>query len=250
MQNRSVTLGQCGFFSAENGEGVEEMHYPDMEQAEMMPEAEKLLHEKRLVGFYLSRHPLSPYRRDWQAFATLLLDSKEVVAARQYKVIGVIVSVKHHQDKKGKQMLFGCLEDFTGKADFTVFASLYEQYGHHFKPEEVVMLVAEGEVSGGILKLLVREVVPIKKVRHALVKKVILKIDADDQMQLEKLEKVKKIFNAAKGGTPVEFEVKAQSGDNIETITLFARSTPVDPSESTLEKLEEILGADNVRISG
>ncbi|MEI7694555.1 MAG: DNA polymerase III subunit alpha [Chlorobium sp.] len=250
MQNRSVTLGQCGFFSAENGDGVEETHYPDMDQAEMMPEAEKLLHEKRLVGFYLSRHPLSPYRRDWQAFTTLQLQAKEVVASKQYKIIGVIVSVKHHQDKKGKQMLFGCIEDFTGKADFTVFASLYEQYGHLIKPEEVLMLVAEGEVSGGMLKLLVREVVPIKKVRHTLVKKIILKIDADDQMQLEKLEKVKKIFDLGKGGTPVEFEVKAQSGDNIETITLFARSTPVDPSESTLEKLEEIFGPDNVRISG
>ena len=250
MQNRSVTLGQCGFFSAEDGDGVEESHYPDMDSAEMMPEAEKLLHEKRLVGFYLSRHPLSPYRRDWQAFATLQLDSKEVVAAKQYKVIGVVVSVKPYQDRKGKQMLFGCIEDFTGKADFTVFASLYEQYGHLIKPEEVLMLVAEGEVSGGMLKLLVREVVPIKKVRHNLVKKIVLNIDADDPAQIEKLGHVRKIFDSSKGGTPVEFEVKAQSGDNIETITLFARSTPVDPDEATIEKLEEILGPDNVRISG
>ena len=250
MQNRSVTLGQCGFFSAEEGALLEEEHYPDMESAEMMPEADKLLHEKKLVGFYLSHHPLSPYRRDWQAFATLQLQAKEVVAAKQYKVIGLVVSVKPYQDRKGKQMLFGAIEDFTGKADFTVFASIYEQYGHLIKPEEVLMLVAEGEVSGGMLKLLVREIIPIKKVRQALVKKIILKVDADDQMQMEKLVQVKKIFDANKGGTPVEFEVKAQSGENIETITLFARSTPIDPEESTIEKLEEVLGPDNVRISG
>ncbi len=250
MQNRSVTLGQCGFFSSEEGDGLEEAHYPDMELADMMPEAEKLLHEKKLVGFYLSRHPLSPYRRDWQAFATLHLQEKEVIAAKQYKVIGVIVSVKPYQDRKGKQMLFGCIEDFTGKADFTVFASLYEQHGHLIKPEAVLMLVAEGEVSGGMLKLLVRDVVPIKKVRNSFVKKIILKVDADDQVQMEKLGSVKKIFDANKGGTPVEFEVKAQSGENIETITIFARSTPIDAEESTIEKLEEILGPDNVRISG
>jgi DNA polymerase-3 subunit alpha len=250
MQNRSVTLGQCGFFTAEEGAMLEEEHYPDMDQAEMMAEAEKLLHEKKLVGFYLSHHPLSPYRRDWQAFATLQLHAKEVVAAKQYKVIGLVVSVKPYQDRKGKQMLFGSIEDFTGKADFTVFASLYEQYGHLIKPEEVLMLVAEGEVSGGMLKLLVREVIPIKKVRHALVKKIILKVDADDQMQMEKLGRVKKIFDSNKGGTPVEFEVKAQSGDNIETISIFARSTPIDAGESTIEKLEEVLGPDNVRISG
>ena len=250
MQNRSVTLGQCGFFSTEDADGVEEAHYPDMDNAEMMPDAEKLLHEKKLVGFYLSRHPLEAYRRDWQAFTTLQLNAKEVVTAKQYKVIGVVVSVKPYQDRKGKQMLFGSLEDFTGKADFTVFASLYEQCGHLIKPEEVLMLVAEGEVSGGMLKLLVREVVPIKKVRQNLIKKIVLNIDADDPAQLEKLSKVKKIVESSKGGAPVEFEVKAQSGDNIETITLFARSTPVDPSESTIEKLEEVLGPDHVRISG
>jgi len=173
-----------------------------------------------------------------------------VVAAKQYKVIGVIVSVKPYQDRKGKQMLFGTIEDFTGKADFTVFASLFEQYGHLIKPEEVLMFVAEGEVSGGMLKLLVREVVPIKKVRSSLTKKIVLKIDADDQMQLEKLAGVKKIFTSHHGGTPVDFEVKAQSGENIETLTLFARNTPIDPAERTIEKLEELLGPDNVRISG
>ena len=147
-------------------------------------------------------------------------------------------------------MLFGSIEDFTGKADFTVFASLYEQYGHLIKPEEVLMLVAEGEVSGGMLKLLVREIVPIKKVREGLVKKVVLKIDADDQQQLEKLVAVKRIFDRNRGGTQVDFEVKAQSGENIETLTLFARTIPIDPAESTIEQLEEILGPDNVRISG
>ena len=112
------------------------------------------------------------------------------------------------------------------------------------------MLVAEGEVSGGMLKLLVREIVPIKKVREGLIKKVILKIDADDQQQLEKLVKVKQIFDANRGGTQVDFEVKAQFGENIETLTLFARTIPIDPAESTIEQLEEILGPDNVRISG
>jgi DNA polymerase III subunit alpha len=250
MQNRSVTLGQCGFFTAEEGAPLEEEHYPEMDQADIMPDAEKLMHEKKLVGFYLSRHPLSPFRRDWQAFATLQLSAKDVVPSKQYKVIGIIVSLKPYQDRKGKQMLFGSIEDFTGKADFTVFASVYEQYGHLIKPEEVLMLVAEAEVSGGMLKLLVREIVPVKKVRHSLVKKVVLKVDADDQVQLDKLVKVKKICDSCRGGTPVEFELKAQSGENIETITLFARSKPIDAEESTIEKLEEILGPDNVRISG
>ncbi|MBM3421753.1 MAG: DNA polymerase III subunit alpha [Chlorobi bacterium] len=250
MQNRSVTLGQCGFFTSESGEGTDDVHYPDLDPADPMPESEKLLQEKKLVGFYLSRHPLSPYRRDWEAFATLHLNAKEVTPSRQYKVIGVIVSVKPHQDRKGKSMLFGALEDFTGKADFTVFASVYEQYGYLLKPEEVVMLVAEAEVGGGMLKLLVKEVIPVKKVRSSLVRKIILKVDADEEGQLERLDELKKVFDAHRGAVPVDFEVMVQSDGNIEMMKLFARGTPLDAAEATIEKLEDILGPDNVRISG
>ncbi|UZJ38563.1 DNA polymerase III subunit alpha [Prosthecochloris sp. SCSIO W1103] len=250
LQNKSVTLGQCGFFSDESNEALHDSLYPDMDAAQPMPESERLQAEKKLVGFYLSRHPLEPYRRDWDAFANLPLNTRSVQQARQYKVIGVVVSVRHHQDRKGKQMLFGSIEDFTGKADFTVFASVYEQYRHLLKPEEVLMLIVEAEVSGGMLKLLVREVVPIKQVRETCIDKVILKIDADDPSELEKLERVKKVLEEHKGGTAVDFEVKVQAAENIELLRVFARRSPIDADEKTLGELENILGPDNVKIAG
>ncbi len=250
IQNKSVTLGQCGFFGDESNEALQDSLYPEMDAAEPMPENEKLQAEKKLVGFYLSHHPLEPYRRDWKAFANLPLNTRGVQQARQYKVIGVVVSIRHHQDRKGKQMLFGSIEDFTGKADFTVFSSVYEQYRHYLKPEEVLMLTVEAEASGGALKLLVREVVPIKQVRETCIDKVILKIDADDPAELEKLEKVKKVFEEHKGGTAVDFEVKIQSAENIELLRVFARRSPIHADDTTLGKLEHILGPDNVTIAG
>jgi DNA polymerase-3 subunit alpha len=215
-----------------------------------MPDNERLQHEKRLVGFYLSHHPLDQFRRDWEAFANLPLDTRQVVPSRLYKAIGVIVSVKPYQDRKGKQMLFGVIEDFTGKADFTVFASVYEQFRHLLRADEVVMLAAEAEVKDSSLKLLVREVVPLKKVRSGLVRKVVLKIDADDPSQLEKLQQVRQIFEQHKGGTPVDFEVRAMVSSCSETLKIFARNTPIEPDDETLEKLEEVLGPDNVKITG
>ena len=250
LQNKSVTLGQCGFFSDESNEALQDSLYPEMDGAEPMPDNERLQAEKKLVGFYLSRHPLEPYRRDWEAFANLHFNVREVQQARQYKVIGIVVSIRHHQDRKGRQMLFGSIEDFTGKADFTVFASVYEQFHNLLKSEEIVMLTVEAEAGGGGLKLLVRDVVPIRKVRESCIDKVILKVDADDPTDLEKLGKVKKVFEEHKGRTAVDFEVKVQSAGNIEMLRLFARSSPIDPDEAVLGKLENILGPDNVKIAG
>ena len=250
MQNKAVTLGQGGFFNDDSNDGQIGVHYPELDNAEPMPDSERLQHEKRLVGFYLSHHPLDQFRRDWEAFANLPLDTRQVVPSRLYKAIGVIVSVKPYQDRKGKQMLFGVIEDFTGKADFTVFASVYEQFRHLLRPDEVVMLAAEAEVKDSSLKLLVREVVPLKKVRSGLVRKVVLKIDADDPSQLEKLQLVRQIFEQHKGGTPVDFEVRAMISSCSETLKIFARNTPIEPDDETLEKLEEVLGPDNVKITG
>ncbi|MEC9486277.1 MAG: DNA polymerase III subunit alpha [Prosthecochloris sp.] len=250
MQNKSVTLGQCGFFTDENSGALQDSLYPDMDSADPMPDAEKLQAEKKLVGFYLSRHPLDPYRRDWEAFANLHLDARDVQPRRQYNIIGVVVATKPHQDRKGNQMLFGVIEDFSGKADFTIFASVYEQCRHLIKVDEALMLVAEAESSGGMLKLLVREVIPIRQVRENCIDKVVLKIDADDPKELEKLESLKAVFEQHKGSTAVDFEVRVQSTGNIEKLHVFARSTPIAADDETLLELERILGPDNVSIVG
>ena len=250
IQNKAVTLGQGGFFNDNFSHEQAGVHYPELDNAEPMPDSEKLQQEKRLVGFYLSHHPLDRYRRDWEAFANLTLDMRQVMPSKLYKAIGVIVSVKPYQDRKGKQMLFGVLEDFTGKADFTVFASVYEQYRHMLQPDEAVMLGVEAEARDGSLKLLVREVVPLKKVRSGMVKKVVLRIDADDAGQLEKLRQVQEIFRKHKGGTPVDFEVRATVRSCSETLKVFARNTPIEADDETLDQLEEILGPDNVKITG
>ena len=131
-----------------------------------------------------------------------------------------------------------------------MFASIYEQYRHLIKPEEVLMMIVEAEQSGGALKLLVKEIVPIKQVRETCIDKVILKIDADDPAELEKLEKVKHVLEKHRGGTPVDFEVKVQAADTIELVRMFARKTPIEADDAVLGKLEGILGPDNVKIAG
>ncbi len=77
-----------------------------------------------------------------------------------------------------------------------------------------------------------------------------LRVDADDPTQLGRLREVREVFEKHKGGTPVDFEVKAVVGENNETVRIFARNTPIEPDDEALNRLEELLGPDNVRITG
>jgi DNA polymerase-3 subunit alpha len=248
-QNRHVTLGQEGFFSDEKFMPSEELAYPELLKAEPWSLSETLQREVALVGFYLSSHPLDAYRRDWLAFATLKLGNKSFEPQRLYRVIGLLTDVKLHLDKKGNAMLFGTVEDFEGKADFTVFASVYERFEKELQKDAIVMLIAEADRKDHQTKLLVQEVIPIRKVRDKFIQRVVLRLDLHDSEALSKAKAVKDICSVHRGAVPIEFELSYMEQGRSEHLRLFARKATIDPDDETLEKLESALGVDAVRLS-
>ncbi len=247
--NKSATMGQEGFFSDEKFSGDDSTTYPDLTKADAWSDSEKLQREKNLVGFYLSQHPLEKYRRDWEAFATLKLGNKTYEPKRLYKLIGVIVETKFIFTKKGDKMMFGVLEDFEGKCDFTVFPKALETFEKDLQKDSAVMLIAEADTREGKLSLLVNEVIPIRKVREKFIQRVILKIDSTDSDALNKLVAIKDICEKNKGGTPIDFEVLLDDKGKRRELRLFARRMTIESENDVLDALSNAVGSDAVRIS-
>ncbi|MBC8044196.1 MAG: DNA polymerase III subunit alpha, partial [Rhizobacter sp.] len=249
QRNKSATTGQEGFFTDEATMG-DSVDYPDLQKAEAWPDAERLKREKALLGFYLSHHPLDAFRRDYEAFTTIKLSERNAEPKRLYKIIGALVETKKHLDKKGNTMMFGVIEDFEGKADFTLFASVYEKFEREMIKDAVVMFIAEAETREGLLKLLVSEVVPIRKVRERNIRRVVLRLDASDESELEKVVAVKAICEKNRGETSLDFEVSVLQEGNPKTLRLFARSILIDSSNEVLDELASVVGEDSLKISG
>ncbi len=247
--NKSATTGQEGFFNDEEFSGGDSSAYPDMTKADAWTDSEKLQREKHLVGFYLSQHPLEKYRRDWEAFATLKLGNKTYEHKRLYKLIGMIVEAKFTFTKKGDKMMFGMLEDFEGKCEFTVFPKTFDTFEKELQKDNIVMLIAEADTREGKLSLLVHEVIPIRKVREKLIQKVILKIDGTDSDVLNKLASIKAICEKNKGGTPIDFEVTLEGEGKRHQLRLFARRMTIESENEVLDALSLIIGSESVRIS-
>jgi DNA polymerase-3 subunit alpha len=146
-------------------------------------------------------------------------------------------------------MMFGVLEDFEGKCDFTVFPKTLEAFERDLQKDNAVMLIAEADTSDGKLSLLVSEVVPIRKVRNKLIQKVVLKIDGTDSDILNKLATVKEICEKNKGGTPIDFEVLLESEGKRRELRLFARRMTIESENDVLDALARAIGSDAVRIS-
>ncbi|UCC44046.1 MAG: DNA polymerase III subunit alpha, partial [Candidatus Zixiibacteriota bacterium] len=138
---------------------------PTLPAIEEWSSSGKLAHEKQMLGFYISGHPLDKYRDTIRSFATTTVAGIEnCVDGQEVTVGGILAAVKTKTDKKGNLMAFATLEDFTGTLEVILFSRCYEQYADFIKVDKMVLLT--GRVStreGEAAKLIGAEVLPLEK---------------------------------------------------------------------------------------
>jgi len=89
---------------------------------------ERLAKEKSMLGFFVSGHPLDRYRDELLSFATSPIgDLKQAVDGREVTVGGILTAIKPMTDKKGNQMAFATLEDFSGHVELILFSDCFEK---------------------------------------------------------------------------------------------------------------------------
>jgi DNA polymerase-3 subunit alpha len=90
---------------------------------------ERLEHEKELLGFYVTGHPLDRFRNliDSDRYCQLgALDDLEVKNPRdRFAFAGMIRSVEHKMTKSGKAFGVLVLEDFTGSGEVLLWSESY-----------------------------------------------------------------------------------------------------------------------------
>ncbi len=113
-----------------------------------MDQSEKLRHEKEVLGFFLTSHPLLPYHKEMQR---LCLTRLEEIAESRYggKVICavLITSLKEITTKKGDRMAFAGIEDLTASGELIIFSRTYLEYKEFLQADQP--LVIEASIDAG-----------------------------------------------------------------------------------------------------
>jgi DNA polymerase-3 subunit alpha len=125
-----------------------------------IPEKEKLLWEKQLLGLYISGHPLESFKK---VFAGVTVPLKYVcensrITGKKVKVGGIISSIKKINTKTGRQMLFVKLEDQTSKIELVVFPTILEQSPIIFEENKIIMVDGRVDNRGGVPKIICQSV--------------------------------------------------------------------------------------------
>jgi DNA polymerase-3 subunit alpha len=123
---RDRAVGQTSLFGGlSTGSGLA---VPKLVDAPEWGERERLSHEKELLGFYVTGHPLG-------AVAPLLArytDTTSLSAAsrvgREVRAGGLLAGLRETRTKRGTRMAFGQLEDLEGAFELVFFSDVYEEH--------------------------------------------------------------------------------------------------------------------------
>jgi DNA polymerase III subunit alpha len=167
-------IGQGNLFDIlGSGDGQAQSGLDSAPKAPPVPElepAEKLRHEKELLGFYISDHPLRAVQQSSRILAPINLANLE--EQREDVTLSAIVmlsEVKPIVTKKGDNMAIVQLEDLTGKAEAVVFPKSYERIGVHIQTDRRLMIWGKLDRREDRTQFIIEDAEPLEEVRLVMV---------------------------------------------------------------------------------
>lgn len=138
-QSRHVISGQLSLFGDASADAeMPQMQPPDVPE---YPEQILLQMEKELTGLFLSGHPLSR----WKAHRQLLRlpEIADILHMRDHAsvlLLCMVSTARSYVTKKGDQMCYLTVEDFSGSLECLVFQSLYPQVQKLIQPDALIFI--------------------------------------------------------------------------------------------------------------
>ena len=232
--------GQSSLFGAADTAGSS--FVPTMPHVEPWTKGETLRHERDLMGFYVSGHPLDAFAAEAGKFATVRLGNAEgVMHESDQTAIGIVTEITRRTTKSGRPIAFVTIEDTTGAAEVVLFAQVLERCGHMLEVDEVMMVKGKAETSRGDLKLVAKDVLPMWRVREQLVKAVTLRIDVDRTTEAD-VAALADLCRQHPGTCKVYFEVTGAGMPR--PVRLHARTAVVDLTPDLMKGLNRRFGND------
>ncbi|EGY27661.1 DNA polymerase III, alpha subunit [Desulfovibrio sp. A2] len=113
------------------------------QQAQEWDDDQKLRFEKEALGFFLTSHPLQPYRKElFRLRLTPLEETRDMAPGMSLKTAVLVTGIKEHMTKKGARMAFLQVEDLTASGECVFFPEPYAEFRELLKSDQPLLLEA------------------------------------------------------------------------------------------------------------
>jgi DNA polymerase-3 subunit alpha len=193
--------GQSSLFGA-----LEEKAPPMPEAISNLPEwpqHELLAHEKELLGFYVTGHPLTPFAPILEKYTlTNLAKLGELPNRSLTRIGGMISAVTHGFSKKsGKPYSMVTLEDLEGSVQLLVMND-HEKFRPLLEANKAILVIGEVSTGEDKPKIFPQEILPLEDAPKKFTKQVHLRLHAA-HLKPDDVESVREIVAANPGKCPL-----------------------------------------------
>jgi DNA polymerase-3 subunit alpha len=206
--------GQSSLFGA-----LEEKAPPMPEAISNLPEwsqHELLAHEKELLGFYVTGHPLTPFVPILEKY-TLANTAKlgELPNRSLTRIGGLIAAVQHGVSKKsGKPYAMVTLEDLEGSVQILCMNENYDKFRPLLVENKAILVIGEVNIGEDRPKIFPQEILPLEDAPKKFTKQVHLRLHTA-HLKPEDLENVRELVAANPGKCPLLLCFMRPAGETI-----------------------------------
>ena len=152
--------GQLSLFGGEDM--VKTVSYPNVPD---MSQSDKIDWERKLLGFYVSGHPLDAYKKQLTRCTPIyhLETEGSHYDGKMVTVGGTITRIKGTVTKKGAPMGYVTLEDYDGEMETVVFPSTWETARPFLKEDLPVCIRGRVQSNEREVKVLAEEIIPLDR---------------------------------------------------------------------------------------
>ena len=227
---------QHSLFGGEDSVMLPQIEIP---QCEPWSNIEQLKHEKDIIGFYMTGHPLDNFRLEMDSLCNVTISEvkadMKLFKGREFTFAGMVSESSIKIGKSGKQYGFFTVEDHFDSISMSLFSEEFLKLGHLLKPGTFVFIKARVDSRYDAADQLVVKIISMILLEDALEKnaKSIMLMTSNSDITREFVTNIAQLAKKHKGKAPLRIQVRDE--DERLSIDLPSKKFRVDIKEFALE---------------
>ncbi len=250
LKQEEIASGQGSLFGDMGGSESHASHIGHtLPNVQPWTDSERLSREKEILGFYISGHPLEPFRMEVEIFASHTVSKLGSWTDQPISLGVVVTNIKRQVSKRtGAEFARLTVEDFTGSSEALVFPEAWTLLADRIRADVPILL------KGGYSKrdqdvenptFIVESVTPFVELRAMGNVAVSIELTAGASISAEVMHDVKDLIEVHSGSAPLELRWNDGNGGSAR---LRSRSLRIAVTNTALNDLRALLGEDRVRL--
>ncbi len=249
LKQDEAATGQGSLFGDAGPAAKADAMQPSLPNVPPMSEHERLTKEKETIGFYISGHPLEPYRAECELLATMTVAKIGTWSEQSSSLTVVVTAIKKQVSKKsGNEFARLTVEDFSGSGEVLVFPEAWAAIHDRVQADVPVL------IKGGYSKrdqgtesatFIVESITRLAELRTQGQISVSLDLTESASLPALVMQDVRAVVDAHPGSAPLEVCWNGADGSRAK---LRSASLKLSPASAALLELRALLGPERVHL--